>query len=225
MVYLYLDIETIGAQTDEEKARVAATVKVPGNIKKAESIAAWEKDAKPQAVEEAIEKSSFNGAVGHVCCIGWAVGDEEPQSYSMVDFSADEEEMMLDKFFTALSREYGSFKSPVIVGHYVAGFDIRFITQRAIVLGVRLPSWWPRDPKPWSNEVFDTMTAWAGAKDTISLDNLCAALGLEGKGDIDGSMVGKMFAEGRHDEIAEYCRQDIERVRRVHNKMRVAFGD
>lgn len=223
MTYIYLDIETIGAQTDEEKARVAATVKVPGNIKKAESIAAWEKDIKPQAVEEAIEKSSFNGAVGHICCIGWAVDGGEPISVSAQYEKNHSEKEMMERFFR-LTTELG-YRDPVIVGHYVAGFDIRFITQRAIVLGVRLPVWWPRDPKPWSNEVLDTMTAWAGSKDTISLDNLCLALGLEGKGEIDGSMIGKMFAEGRHEEIATYCRQDVERVRKVHYKMKAAFGN
>lgn len=227
MTYIYLDIETIPAQSQGKKDRIAASVKAPGTLKKPDSIAAWEKDTKPQAVIEAIDKTSFNGAYGHICCIGWAVDDKLSQSYSMVDFSEDEEAEMIDKFFGALRREknINYIDIATIVGHYVAGFDIRFLMQRAIVLGVRLPSWWPKDPKPWDKNVFDTMTAWAGAKDTISLDNLCFALGIEGKGDIDGSMISQLWNEGRHEEIALYCRQDVDRVRQIHRKMMVALGE
>lgn len=225
MTYIYLDIETIPAQDEDSKARIAASVKPPAAMKKADTIAAWEKDQKAAAVEEAIAKTSFNAAFGHICCIGWAVGDEAPESYSMVDFSTAEEAEMIDNFFEAIRREADTRRSIVVVGHNVTGFDIRFIWQRCMVLGIRVPSWLPKDPKPWDAAVFDTMTAWAGARDTISMDNLCQALGLDGKGDVDGSMVAKMFAEGKHYGIAAYCRDDIDRTRAIHRKMMLAFGE
>ena len=75
MTYLYLDIETIPAQTDAAKERVASTVKPPSQMKKADTIAAWEKEQKAAAVEEAIAKTSFDGGMGHVCCIGFAIND------------------------------------------------------------------------------------------------------------------------------------------------------
>lgn len=225
MTYIYLDIETIPAQSEEAKARIASTVKPPASMKKAETIAAWERDQKADAVKEAIEKSSFNAAYGHICCIGWAIDDGAACAISWPCKIAKDEKETIELFFEMVGGYIRSQSSnAVIVGHYITGFDIRFIIQRCIVLGIRIPSWFPRDPKPWSNDVFDTMTAWAGAKDSISMDNLCAALGLEGKGDVDGSMVAKMFAEGKHDEIAQYCREDIERTREIHRKMMVAFG-
>lgn len=222
MTYVYLDIETVPAQTDEEKARVASTVKCPGNIKKADSIAAWEKEQKPSAVEEAISKSGLNAAFGHICCIGWAIGDDKVFTRFTDDIQY--EAYTLDTFFQDASKQIGN-GFPILVGHNVVGFDIRFIWQRAMVLGVRVPNWFPRDPKPWDQSVFDTMTAWAGARDTISMDNLALALGLPGKGDIDGSMVGQMFAEGRFEDIADYCRQDVERTRAIHKRMMLAFGE
>lgn len=225
MTYLYLDIETIPAQTQRAKDRIAATVKPPAQMKKAETIAAWEKDGKEQAVIEAIDKTSFDGGLGHVCCIGWAVGDEHPQSYSMFDFSLEEEADMMDHFFEAIRHDYTTGAAPTIVGHYISGFDIRFLTQRAICLGLRLPRWWPHEAKPWGNEIFDTMVKWAGTKGTVSLDNLCFALGIEGKGDVDGSMVAKMFANGEHEAISRYCRDDVERVRQVHKKMIASLGE
>lgn len=224
MTFLYLDIETIPAQAEKIKDRIAATVKPPAQMKKADTIAAWEKEQKAAAVEEAIAKTSFDGGMGHVCCIGYAINGGPVSSESAK--TVEEERLIIEDFIEWVNVNRQSDWSPLqIVGHFVAGFDLRFLTQRAIVLGVRLPVWWPKDPKPWSNEVFDTMVAWAGAKGSISLDNLCFALGLEGKGEIDGSKVAQMWAEGKHVEIAEYCRDDIHRVRNVHRKMLVSFGE
>lgn len=216
--FLYLDIETIGTSDPDRIAEIAATITCPGNITKAESIAAWEAEKKPKLVEEAVAKTSFSGAYGKVCCIGWAWDDGE--ALSVV---GDEARVLVNAIdrITMSAPQYGLM---TIVGHYVANFDLRFLMQRAIVLGVRLPAWFPRDPKPWSREVFDTMTAWAGAKDSISLDNLCKVLGIPGKDGVDGSMVAGMWQRGELDEIASYCRADVERVRNVHRKMQVALG-
>lgn len=222
MTYLYLDIETIPAQTDAAKARIAATVKPPAQMKKAETIAAWEKDGKEHAIIEAVEKTSFDGGLGYVCCIGWAIDDGPVFSQLAHDIS-DEIDIIV-AFLDDVYRSKG-YGSPTLVGHYISGFDIRFLTQRAIALGIKLPDWWPHEAKPWGNEIFDTMVKWAGAKGTISLDNLCFALGIEGKGDVDGSMIAQMFRDGKHEEIAAYCRDDVERVRKVHEKMIAAFGE
>lgn len=224
MSYLYLDIETIPAQTEAAKARIASTVKAPGNIKKPESILAWEKDSKEAAVQEAIDKTSFDGGLGHVCCIGWAINNSSAVYVSMSEKQTESE--ILGIFFAIIEASGGVYgKAHTVVGHYISGFDIRFLTQRAIVLGIRLPNWWPHEAKPWGDEIFDTMVKWAGAKGTVSLDNLCFALGIEGKGDVDGSMIAQMFKDGKHDEIAAYCCDDVERVRQVHKKMIAAFGE
>lgn len=223
MTYLYLDIETIPAQSEEARAAVAATVKPPASMKKADTIAAWEKDQKAAAVEEAIAKTSFNAAYGQICCISFTFDDAPATSISW-PINAESEKLMISAFFDEAGKIIGN-RFPVIVGHFITGFDIRFIWQRCMVLGIRVPAWLPKDPKPWDAGVFDTMTAWAGARDTISMDNLCQALGIPGKGDVDGSMVGQMFAEGKHKEIAAYCRDDIERTRAIHRKMQVSFGE
>lgn len=223
MAYLYLDIESIPAQTQRAKDRIAVTVKPPAQMKKAETIAAWEKDGKEQEVIEAIDKTSFDGGLGHVCCIGWAFEESETESQSILDVS--DEKRCIEIFFRYVSDELPDWGDVTVVGHYISGFDIRFLTQRAIVLGVKLPLWWPHEAKPWGNEIFDTMVKWAGAKGTISLDNLCFSLGIEGKGDVDGSMVAQMFKDGKHEEIAQYCRDDVERVRQVHKKMILALGE
>lgn len=220
--YLYLDIETIPTTEAEIIAEIEASITPPGNISKAETIAAWEAEKKPDLVKEAVAKTALDGARGKVCCIGWAWGDGKIGS---VCADLDEYSTINFAFGNIDDGKPAGYERPVIVGHFVAGFDIRFLWQRAFVLGVRLPAWFPRDPKPWSNEVHDTMTMWAGSRDTIGLDNLCKALGLPGKGNIDGSMVADLWAKGQYETVAAYCEQDVERVRQVHLKMLHAMGE
>lgn len=219
--YLYLDIETVGASDPEVLKEIEASISPPGNFKKAETIAEWEANTKPELVKEAFAKTALNGALGQIVCIGWAWGDEEPQAVIGQD-----EATLLDGAIDLISqRKPANYYRPVIVGHNVAGFDIRYLWQRAFVLGVKMPAWFPRDPKPWSEEVHDTMTMWGGARDYIGLDALCRALKLPGKGNISGADVGRLWAAGEHDTVAVYCREDVERVRSIHRKMLVAFGE
>lgn len=222
--YLYLDIETIPASDPATIAEIAAQVTPPAAMKKSETIAEWEANQKAAAVTEAVAKTSFNGAYGRVCCIGWAWGDDDPFTVELRSKSGDEAEI-LREFSDILAETRPSNEMPIIVGHYVADFDLRFLWQRAFVLGVKMPAWWPRDPKPWSREVHDTMNMWAGAKGSISLDNLCKALRIEGKTGVDGSMVAGMWERGEYGAIAAYCRDDVKRVRNVHRKMLVAMGE
>jgi hypothetical protein len=217
MINVYLDIETIPNQSGEYRAKVRETIKPPGNIKKPESIAAWLAENADAATDEAIAKTSFDPAAGHICCIGWAVSNQPVQSAQM-GRSIDNEASMIAEFFDALPVAGGTPGVVRFIGHYISGFDLRFIMCRAIVLGIPIPRCIPRDIKPWSIELFDTMTAWAGARGTISQDNLASALGLAGKSDMDGSMVAEAWANGEFDRIAAYCARDVETVRQIHKR-------
>lgn len=222
---LYLDIETIPTQSAEVHSRIAETVTPPGNLSKAETIAAWVAEKKPGLVKEAIAKTALDGSVGHICCIGWAWDDGH--SVSQWIENVDDEKEAIRFVVESLNHKVNSTAYPTvtIVGHNVINFDIRFIWQRAIVLGIRMPSWFPRDPKPWGNEAFDTMTAFAGSRGTIGMDRLCLALGMAGKGEIDGSMIGDLWSAGEYEKIASYCRADVERTRQIHRRMQVAYGE
>jgi len=211
-VFTYLDIETIPSQSPELLARFADEVTAPAQYKKPESIEKWLAENREAVARERLAKTSFDPAHGHICTIAWARDTDDLVSVSHAD-TVEGEAATLQAFFDSLDP----YQSTTFVGHYISGFDLRFILCRAVVLGVPIPRNIPRNPKPWSDRVFDTMTAWAGDRDRISMDNLCAALGLDGKGNgLDGSQVAQAWAGGRHDEIAEYCRQDVERVRAIH---------
>lgn len=219
--YLYLDIETIGAPSPEMVEEITSSITAPGNYKKPETIAEWERDTKPGLVREALAKTSLNGVAGQIVCIGWAWNDGEASS--VVD--SDERALIDGALHVITERRPEGFNRPVIVGHNVAQFDIRFLWQRAFVLGVKLPAWFPRDPKAWDQNIHDTMQMWGGARDYVSLDALCKAMGLPGKGNITGADIQGMYDRGEHEAIASYCLADIERVRSVHQRMLVAYGE
>ena len=66
------------------------------------------------------------------------------------------------------------------------------------------------------------MTAWAGAKGTISLDRLCEALGIQGKNGFTGADVAAAWDAGEHQTIIDYCAADVRRVRKVWRKFQAA---
>ena len=219
MTYLYLDIETAPTDDPEIIAEITAGITPPKTITKAESLAAWEAETKPGLVAEAIGKTALNALYGRVCCIGWALGGEDVIADARTDKRA-----LITGFFRDIAQERGN-RLPVIVGHNVADFDIRFLRQRCIVLGITIPAWLPVDPKPWDRSVFDTMHAWGGPKGFVTLDKLCRALRIPGKGDFTGADVAAAFAAGKFDRIADYCADDVERVRQIHTRMMIASGE
>jgi len=217
MTYLYLDIETLPTTDTAIIADIAASIKPPANYKSADTIAKWEAETKADAVREAVAKTGLSGLYGSICCICFTVDGED-----IVSSHGEYERDVLSNFIGGL--EFG-FKTPTIVGHNVAEFDIRFIRQRCIVNGIKLPSWWPVDPKPWSRDVFDTMHAWGGAKNYVSLDKLCRVLGIPGKSGFDGSMVADEWFNGDRQKVVDYCADDVERTRAVHRRMMIASGE
>lgn len=228
MTHIFLDIETCPAQDPSIREEIAATIEPPGNISKAETIAAWHAEKKPAVVEEIWRKTSFDGALGHICVIGLAFDDESPIALYSSEWLKDEA-FILESFFAQLDQHIAKQPNvrPTFIGHNVIDFDLRFIFQRAVMLGVRPSRYMPFFARPWDDGVFDTMVRWAGTKDRVKLDKLSKAMGLQLKGseigeDIDGSKVWDFVRDGRISEVAKYCCGDIERTRGIHRRMTFA---
>lgn len=202
MTYTYFDVETIPDQSEGALERAKESVKVPANYKNPDTIAAYiEENA-----QEAWEKTALDGWNGHVAHIS-----VNGVPYIVRDIG--EEKYVLSLFFKELQES-------TLVGHNLINFDIPFLTKRALVLGVKLPPEhiWPRNIKPWDNKVFDTMMQLGNGKEFISLDNLARNLGIKGKGNATGKQVHYMWQNGLHDEIAEYCADDVRIVREIHER-------
>jgi 3'-5' exonuclease len=224
MTAIHFDIETIGTTDPGVIADIAANIKPPGNISKAETIAKWEAENKQKAVDEAVAKTSFDGGLGSIICIALAVDDKPVQSKS-----GDERES-IQWFFDILHDEgqrhyqFNPGKPPAIVGHNIIGFDLRFLWQRAVCLGIKPPGIFPTEYWQMKEIVKDTMVMWNPDRDKrISLGRLCHVLGVpSSKDNMDGSQVWGFFKAGRIDEIDMYCRADVEATRQCYQKMTFA---
>lgn len=212
---VFLDIETIQTQNQAHIDRIASTIKPPATMKKVETIAEWEKNDKQSAIDEAVAKTGLDGAYGQIVCIGYAFDDGEiARAYGK------DEAGILNVFFHDLEEAKLSTHTGItFIGHNLAFFDLRFIFHRAVINGVKPPACFPINPKSWDASIFDTMTYWAGHGNRISLDNLCFALGIEGKTEFTWQDVYPAYQRGDFESIGNYCKNDVEITRNVYNKL------
>jgi hypothetical protein len=200
---VYLDTETVPSSRLDVAEHIAAKHFDADDIAKA---------AKKAAAD--LDKTSLSGLFGELAVISWANDDDEPCTLTRNFSRPDGEREMLEAFAEC------DVEGDQIVAHN-AEFDRNMIRQRAIVLGVALPRVYSAiDVKPWESRWRCTMAMWADSRTgRVSLDDLCLAFGLPGKGGVDGSMVAGMVRAGRLEEVAAYCADDVRRVRAIYQRM------
>lgn len=218
-MFITIDIETIGTKRQDVRDYIAASIKPPGTIKLAASIEKWNKESKADAVAEAIDKTSFDGAFGQVVCIGYKIDEHATEAVYGLD-----EVDVLSKFNQSLSKLSESERfTTTVIGHNVISFDLRFLLQRYIVNGIKPNFVLNRavHAKAYESEkVFDTMLQFAGFGNKISLDKLCFALGVPtSKDEMDGSMVGQYVEDGRLEEVVKYCKKDVDATYQAFKRM------
>lgn len=230
---VFNDLETVPNQTGvalaqamEDAVKQKAEITAPGNYKDQAKIDAYIEAARAeidQGIHEKVLKTSFDGALGHIAVIGVAINDEKP-----IGFWQDSTEPHLHEgkvitdFFAFLTAKYQPSREsrPIFIGHNITEFDLRFLFQRCVVLGIKPPPFIPFSAKPWDDVVYDTMTRWAGFKGAVKMDKLARALGLPGKTGMDGSMVWPAIAAGRIAEVADYCiNTDVAQTRDIYRRM------
>jgi len=143
MTILHIDIETIPSQLEWVMDDIATNIKPPATIKKQESIDKWMKDKSQDAIRDKWLKTSFNGAVGEIICIAWAF-DDEPVQVIGRELGGTEFGMLegfMDDIDTATTGKHSpdTRKDITWCGHYITGFDLRFLWQRMIVNNVKMP--------------------------------------------------------------------------------------
>ncbi len=218
---LFLDIETIPCQRPGMFDEIKASITPPANITKQETIDKWMSENASTKASDQWRKTSFDGTLGEIICVGFAVGDGNVRT---VYRKADEKQFLFEVFheIAAICPETSQ-----IVGHNVISFDLRYLFQRAVINSV-YPAIDLHHEDRHGHHVYDTMIAWSGYdKDKrISLKNICAALGIPVKSDgLDGSKVYDYWRDGRHDEIAAYCAEDVEATRAVYRRLTFKSGD
>lgn len=221
-------LEALRADAEAEKAECRAPANYKDDAKIAEHIAAQHAviDA---AVMDKWRKTSFDGAYGQIAVVSFAIDGGEPVKVYRDDWQAPGAETGLLEELRDTMHERLNPKTELaaqIIGHNVSAFDLRFLVQRSIILGVKPHPVLARAAacKPWETDrVFDTMVQWAGVGNRISLDKLCKALGIQSpKGELTGALVWDYVQAGRISEVADYCAADVVAVREVYRRMTFA---
>jgi len=226
---IFIDIETVPSQSEQVKSDIRASIQAPGQYKKTESIKEW-MDANAEGEAEAqLLKTSFDGGLGMIACIGIAIEDQEARSFYSSDWPNDEKTVIRSAFDFLVSSITEPIKHShahiereiTFVGYNHIGFDLPFLKKRCVVLGIKPPSLIPFTSKPWDKTVYDTMLNW-DSKNFVGMDKLCKILGIEGKGEISGADVWPLVKAGKIADVAEYCKGDVNRTRAIFNRMTFA---
>jgi|SRR5450759_4292829 len=165
---------------------------------------------KPGEFERFLEKTSLDGTFGRVACISLGIDDGRVQTF------CGEEDWIVRSFWQ-IATDIDLF-----IGFNILDFDLRFIYQRSIILGIR-PSRGLSFARYRQAPIYDVMREWGkwDNRSLVTLDALAKALGLPTSkgGDIDGGNVAQAFEEGRIEEICRYCEKDVELTREIYYRM------
>lgn len=196
---LFFDIETIPAH-ESQHATLAEIHEY--RLKNGKKIA--------EKFEDYLSLTNFDGAFGRIACVSYAINTE-----AVVTLRGEEKKILQD--FWEIAKTIDLF-----VGFNVMDFDLRFIYQRSIVLGVK-PSKELSFARYRNYPIFDLMYEWSkwNNQDKISLDSLAKALSLSSSkgGAIEGKDVAQAYEDGRIDEICAYCEKDVELTRTIYRRM------
>ena len=220
---VFIDIETLPTTNSKAISDIRASIKAPAQFKKQDSIDAWMKDNAEEAAASAVKATSFDALYGTIACICYAIEDEHPRS---VDCRIGERAMLVE-FYKQLALAVHHAKPsydvrPMFIGHNVLGFDIPFLRQRSMILDAAPPVFVQNIYSARQHEdrlVRDTMLMWNSDKQKrVSMDKLCRAFGIEGKGEFDGSMVADTWPVNP-EKVIQYCKDDVERTRQIYRRM------
>lgn len=255
-----LDVETVLTRTGQfcEADHVArnhpgefheSQVKL-GNLKDAAKIAAKVEEAKaqhaarlkdfelslPMAAKEheqnAMETAALSAITGRVIAVGLA--DDGDEKINLIDDYADRpdddaEAALIEGFWRSChcARDTGAR----FIGVNIHKFDLPFLYQRSLLLGVEIPSFVLERHRYWHHTFVDLCVVWSCGQNGgyVSFDTLCKAFDLPGKKEIevDGEIVeGKNYwkfarseREDHREAAKQYLLNDIKQPREVARRM------
>jgi 3'-5' exonuclease len=175
--------------------------------------------------EEGFRKTSLDGALGRILCIGFYEKNEFGENISHGCFGWNEvtqtfetdEAKFLQDFWDFMSNF--NLKNDLIIGHNILSFDLPFIVKRSRVLGVAETvnfDFYKYQKYP----IYDTMLHWDcwvyKKEGSTSLHKLAYAFGLTSpKEELDGSKVYDAFLAGEFLKLKNYCMDDVRTTHQV----------
>jgi len=199
-----VDIETYGGSTKP----TIKDVSVPGNYTNPDTIKAYIDKTLPTLHN----KQALNSVKGEIICIGLAIG-EEPVEVLYRNLSEDE----LMKQFSTWLMDNGMDKVPVTwVGGNIEGFDLPWMAQRA--WKYNLPLITKLIPAGrYDERIVDIIRLFSGTdyQTHHKVDDIAKFFGLGGKTGLPSEDVPQAYLDGRHEEIAARCGEDVDIERAI----------
>ena len=159
-----------------------------------------------------IETEGLDPFKNKVLAIAWKVGHENPIAMCVKKENAAGEKQLLDLFFSKLNSlsEVGSEEGirPLLVGYNILGFDIPFLTTRAIVNGMIEESATLR--KFYRVDLMHLVTRYLRTNNKhMKLKEVAEALGIGVVDEVEGADVPELFEEENYKAIMEHCISDV----------------
>lgn len=124
------------------------------------------------------------------------------------------EKELLEGCFQYLARY-----KPRLVSFNGRNFDLPVLKFRAMKHGIQAPwlyqsgdkwnSYTSRYSSDWHCDLLDVLKDHGAMSGGLKLNEMCSILDLPGKFGVDGSKVSQMFADGKVEEIRQYCETDV----------------
>lgn len=233
-MFVDLDIETIPAPNREFYIDAAEQepFRVPGdmtreraamelglldykNFSKEQVLQMWALEFGPRRAEiagdQAWRATALDGTYGRVLSIAWSVDFEEPTGIIKLN-----EPELLALAFNVIADDLDDRK-PFFIGHNIP-WDLKFLYRRAVILGIVPPFDLPFNGRH-GQDYFCTSQAWCSHGERIKQDHLARALGLPGKGDMDGSKVCDAWLAGEYGKILEYNMDDVKQNIHIYRRL------
>lgn len=218
----FVDIETV---PPDERFRNRITQKVIQELERKGS--QFTSEQVDQLIDERFRQLALKAEYGRVLTVGVTIEQRDEIVVNGV-LGMDPktrrfhlEEARLLRSFWNLLRKFDR-NHDLIIGHNVFDFDLLFLYKRSIINSVK-PTVELSFARYRSQPIYDTMCEWERwGRNRISLAELAEVLHLESSkvNGLDGSRVYDYFREGRHEEIADYCRRDVALVRDIYYRMK-----
>ena len=114
-------------------------------------------------------------------------------------------------------------KRPRLISFNGRAYDLPTLAIRSAMLGIR-PSR-PIEGKPWERgehvDLMDVFNFGGQARQSYKLDYWCRRFGVESpKTDLDGSLVGRAYRDGRIQDIGEYCLRDTRATAELYRRIK-----
>ena len=157
-----------------------------------ELIKMYEPIAAETQFDKVYRNTSFDGGLGEIISIAWMDLDRQEPFCITRSLDQSEAQLLIDfsEGINGVRCDGNRCKDIYFIGHNIAQFDLKFMWKRFVVNNVA-PSFKLRINGYHGKDFYDTMLGWDGksygSKNKRSLDFICNALGIEGKGELERS--------------------------------------